>query len=164
MNNIHETAIIYPGVVIGENVYIGAYCIIGAPAENKKTWNDGSKAKVYIGDNAIIHGHVTIDSGTEQTTYIGSDTFIMKGCHIGHDAFIGIGVTMSPHTLIGGFARIGLRTNMGMGSVVHQRVQVPEGCMIGMNTTITKKSILEPHGVYIGSPAKFIRWNKRKKI
>ncbi len=32
---IHETAIIYPGVIIEPNVYIGAYCIIGAPAEWK---------------------------------------------------------------------------------------------------------------------------------
>lgn len=162
MNNIHETAIIYPGVVLGENVYIGAYCIIGAPAENKKTWNDGSKAKVYIGDNAIIHGHVTIDSGTEKTTFIAEGSFIMKGCHIGHDAFIGHDVTLSPHVLIGGFGHVSFKTNMGMGSILHQRCRIPSGCMIGMNSTITKKTELKQDGCYVGSPAKFLRWNKRK--
>lgn len=162
MNNIHPTAIIYPNVILGDNITIGAYCIIGAPAEDKKNWDKEQGHSVVIGDNVIITGHVTIDSGTIRDTEIKDYSFIMKGCHIGHDASIDYGVTMSPHTLIGGHATIGLRTNMGMGSVVHQRVDVPEGCMIGMNTTITKKSILEPHGVYIGSPAKFIRWNKRK--
>ena len=162
MNKIHPTALIYPNVILGDNITIGAYCIIGAPAEDKKNWNVESKHSVVILDNVIITGHVTIDAGTVQPTYISDGCFIMKGCHIGHDAFIGYDVTMSPHTLIGGHAHIRHQTNMGMGSVVHQRVDVPEGCMIGMNTTITKKSILEPHGVYIGSPAKFIRWNKRK--
>ena len=162
MNNIHPTAVIYPNVTIGDNVYIGAYCIIGAPAEDKKNWNKESKHSVHIGDNAIIHGHVTIDAGTERTTFIGDDAFIMKGCHIGHDAFIGVGVVMSPHVLIGGFGHIGFNANLGMGAIVHQRTSVGSNCMIGMNTTITKKSIIESGGCYIGSPAIFLRWNKRK--
>ena len=33
MVDIHPTAVIYPGVTIGHNVTIGAFCIIGAPAE-----------------------------------------------------------------------------------------------------------------------------------
>lgn len=34
-NFIHPTAIIYEDVEIGDNNYIGAYCIIGAPPEHK---------------------------------------------------------------------------------------------------------------------------------
>jgi len=162
MNNIHKTAIIYPGVKIGKNVTIGAYCIIGAPAEDKKNWNTESEHSVVIGNNVIVTGHVTIDAGTVRNTIISDGSFIMKGCHIGHDVLIGHECVMSPHTLIGGHSFIDSFTNMGMGSVVHQRVVVPSGCMIGMNTTITKKSVLEPNGVYVGSPAKFIRWNRKK--
>lgn len=161
MNNIHPTAIIYPNVTIGDNVYIGAYCIIGAPAESKKYW--GKKGEgVIIMDGAIINGHVTIDSGTELATYIGENCFIMKGVHIGHDAIINRGATLSPHVVIGGHSEIGINTNMGISSVVHQRVNIPNDCMIGMNTTVTRKTELKPNGVYIGSPAKWIRNNDRK--
>jgi len=157
---IHPTAIIYPNVEIGKNVTIGAYCIIGAPAESKQFWNKEGKG-VVIMDNTIITGHVTIDAGTIVPTVIGKDCFIMKGVHIGHDAFICQGVTLSPHVVIGGHSEIGVHTNMGIASVVHQRVSVPPLCMIGMNATITKKSKLLTKGVYVGSPAKFIRWNIR---
>lgn len=36
---IHPTAIIYEGVTIEKDVYIGPYCIIGALAENRKKNN-----------------------------------------------------------------------------------------------------------------------------
>ena len=49
-NFIHPTAIIYEDVEIGDNNYIGAYCIIGAPPEHKKHW-DNPWSKVIIGNN-----------------------------------------------------------------------------------------------------------------
>jgi UDP-N-acetylglucosamine acyltransferase len=155
---IHPTAIIYPNVKIGDNVEIGAYCIIGAPGESKKFW--GKKGHgVEIMDNTVITGHVTIDAGTVEPTLIGSNCFIMKGVHIGHDSVIGSGVTLSPHVVIGGHCIIGERTNMGIASVVHQRVKIPNDCMIGMNSTVTKKTEMISHSCYVGSPAKWIREN-----
>lgn len=155
---IHPTAIIYPNVTIGENVEIGAYCIIGAPAESKRFWNIEGKG-VVIKDNTIITGHVTIDAGTEKPTIIGSDCFIMKGVHIGHDATIKNNVTLSPHVVIGGHVTVEDNVNMGIASVVHQRQIIPRNCMIGMNTTITKQTRMIDKGCYIGSPARWIREN-----
>jgi len=157
----HPTAVIYPNVTIEDGVYIGAFCIIGAPAESKKYWLKENLPGVVIMKGAIITGHVTIDAGTFQPTIIGKDAYIMKGCHVGHDAFICQGATLSPHVVIGGHSEVGVNTNMGISSVVHQRVSIPSGCMIGMNATVTKKTELKADGVYVGSPAKFIRWNKR---
>lgn len=162
-NFIHETSVIYPNVIIEPDVYIGAFCIIGAPAESIRHWNDPDQQSVIIRSGAKIHGHVTIDAGTHRHTEIKSNTFIMKGCHIGHDAIIHSGVILSPHVVIGGHSEIGEYTNMGMASIVHQKVSIPSDCMIGMNTTITKSTKLESNGVYVGSPAKFIRWNNRRK-
>jgi UDP-N-acetylglucosamine acyltransferase len=159
---IHPTAVIGRNVKIGEGVHIGAFCIIGEKAEDKKHWNEQSKYAVIIEDDVIITGATTIDAGTIKHTRIGKGSFIMKGCHIGHDVFIMENAILSPHVVIGGHSLIGVNTNMGMCSVVHQRIDVPANCMIGMNATITKTTKLEPKGVYIGSPAKFIRWNIRK--
>lgn len=160
MSYIHPTAIIYPNVKIGKDVYIGAYCVIGAPAESKAYWNEIGKG-VIIFDGAIINGHCTIDAGTEIPTRIGTKTFIMKGVHVGHDAYIEDGATLSPHVVIGGHSIVGKNTNMGIASVVHQRVTIPSGCMIGMNSTITKKTVMEENNCYIGNPARWLRQNIR---
>ena len=159
MINIHNTAIIYPNVTLGNNVYIGAYCIIGSPAENKSTWLEGGKG-VIIGDNTVITGAATIDSGVDAPTTIGKNCFIMKQVHIGHDAFIMDGCILSPSVNIGGHACIGFDANLGMGVSVHQFCNIPKGCMIGMNSTVTKKSVLEPNNVYIGSPVRYLRSNE----
>lgn len=158
---IHPTAVIYPNVKIGKGVYIGALCIIGAPPESKTYFYSEDCPGVVIGDYAVITGNVTIDAGTVRETTIGKYSFIMKGVHIGHDAVIGYACTLSPHVKIGGHVEVGAYTNIGMGAAVHQRLYVPDRCMIGMNSTITKKTEMESNGVYVGSPAKFIRWNNR---
>lgn len=161
MIDIHPTAVIFPGVIIEDGVHVGPYCIIGAKAEYRKFWNSESLFSVIIKKGTIITGHVTIDAGTEKHTEIGNDCFIMKGVHIGHDSTIRDEVTLSPHVVIAGHCEIGARTNMGIGSIVHQHLKIPEDCMIGMNTTITKRTHLIPNWVYIGSPAEKLRKNKK---
>lgn len=159
MNDIHETAVIYPGVTIGHNVTIGAFCIIGAPAESKK--HDGNGFGVVIGNNVTIHGHATIDAGTQRPTIIDDGAYIMKTVHIGHDAIIHKNVTISPHVVVGGFVEIHEETNIGMNATIHQRVTIPSKCMVGMSAVITKKTTLEPNTVLVGNPARTTRSNNK---
>lgn len=162
-HNIHPTAVIYPGVKIGNNVTIGAHCVIGSPAESLKHWDDPCEFSVVIEDNVVINGLNSIDAGTVRNTMIKEGAFLMKGVHIGHDASIGENVILSPHVVIGGFCEIGERCNFGIASVIHQRCNVPRGCMIGMNSTITKRTDLKEFSCYVGSPAKYLRPNERGK-
>jgi UDP-N-acetylglucosamine acyltransferase len=157
---IHPTAIIYPNCEIHESAYIGPYCIIGAPPEDKKTFPDGGKG-VVIGEGAVLHGHVTVDSGTKIKTEIMDGAWLMKGVHVGHDAVIGTEAILSCHVLIGGWVCVGQYTNIGLGAVVHQRVTIPPRCMIGMNSTVIKKSEMKDGGKYAGSPIRYIGENRR---
>jgi acyl-[acyl carrier protein]--UDP-N-acetylglucosamine O-acyltransferase len=160
MVDIHETAIIYPGVTIGYNVTIGAFCIIGAPAESKR--HEGQNGfGVVIGNNVTIHGHATIDAGSERPTIIDDGAYIMKTVHIGHDAIIHKDVTISPHAVVGGFVEIHEQTNIGMNATIHQRVTIPSKCMVGMSAVITKKTPLEPNTVLVGNPARITRSNNK---
>jgi UDP-N-acetylglucosamine acyltransferase len=147
-------------VIIGKNVYIGSGCIIGYPAEHKKFWGKDTGRWVIIGDNTVITGNVTIDLGTVNDTKIGKGCFIMKGAHIGHDAVLKDNVTLSPHAVIGGHCIIGKDVNFGIGSIIHQRAEVPDGCMIGMGAVITKKTSMWKDGVFVGNPAYYLRANK----
>ena len=159
-NNIHPTAVIYDNVDIGKNVYIGAGCIIGAPGEHKGFWNKKGKG-VVIMDGTIITGNVCIDAGTSRPTVISKDCFIMKGSYIAHDCFLSKGVTLSAGVKLAGFVEVGINTNLGMGAAVHQRIKIPNNCMIGMNSTVIKDSHLINNGVYVGSPVRYIRSNDR---
>ena len=156
-NYIHPTAIIGDNVILGDNNYIGAYCIIGDKAEHKKYWNE-KKHNVMIGDNNIITGLVTIDAGTLSATYIGSDCFIMKHAHIGHDCIIGHNVTISCGAKIGGHSIIDEYSNIGLNAVLHQFSHIKEGCMIGASAFFKGES--EPYTKYAGVPARKLGENK----
>ena len=156
-NFIHPTAIIGDNVILGDNNYIGAYCIIGDPAEHKKHW-DKPKGKVYIGDNNIITGLVTIDAGTETRTIIANDCFIMKHAHIGHDCLIQDNVTISCGAKIGGHSIVKQYSNIGLNAVLHQFTTIERGCMIGASAFI--KGETEEFTKYAGVPARKIGINE----
>ena len=86
---------------------------------------------------------------------------MLKNSHCGHDSYLQDNVTLSCNVCIGGFTIVGKGTNVGLGAVVHQRLTIPEGCMIAMNAAITKKTILQPGRIYAGVPARDIGENKR---
>jgi len=155
-NFIHPTAIIGENVILGDNNYIGAYCIIGDPAEHKKFW-DEQKGKVYIGDNNIITGLVTIDAGTKDITFIGNNCFIMKHAHIGHDCLIKDNVTISCGAKIGGHSIIKNNSNIGLNAVLHQFSIIEQGCMIGASAFFKGQS--KEFSKYAGVPAKYLSPN-----
>lgn len=158
---IHPTSVIYPNVIFGANIYVGAFCVIGGPAEHRDFWDDDSKGMVVIGDNVRISNHVTVDSGTEEITFIGDRCVLLAHSHVGHDARLENDVTISCGAKIGGHVRIGKHSNVGLNAVIHQHQVVPDGCMIGMGAVVTSKLIMEPFNIYAGNPAKIIGANSR---
>lgn len=157
---IHPSAIIYDNVTIEENVYIGAYCIIGAPPEWKGKEDLDNKG-VLIKKGTRITGLVTIDAGVNSQTIIGENCYLMKHSHVGHDAELGNNVVLSCGAKIGGHSIIGEGTNIGLNAVIHQKLSVPEGCMIGASAFVGKKSVLRPKHKYAGVPVKEIGKNER---
>ena len=163
MNYIHPTAIIYDNVkLIGDNIYIGPYCIIGSMAEHKAYW-DKPLGSVVINDGCVITGHVTIDAGTEKNTYISNDVWILKHAHVGHDCFIGPNVVLSCGAKIGGHTIVHNKCNVGLNAVIHQKQEIAPGCMIGMGAVVTKKLITKPYQKYAGNPAKWLGPNEPNK-
>ena len=156
-NFIHPTAIIGDNVILGDNNYIGAYCIIGDQAEHKKYWLQ-PKGKVIIGNGNMITGLVTIDAGTEDITTIGDNCFIMKHAHIGHDCQIKDNVTISCGAKIGGHSIIKEYSNIGLNAVLHQFTIIEQGCMIGASAFI--KGETKEFSKYAGVPARKIGTNE----
>lgn len=159
MTGIHQTAVINTNVIIEDDVYIGPLCIIGFSPEWKGRELDNKG--VIIKKGTRITGMVTIDGGANQPTVIGENCYLMKHSHVGHDAELKNGVTLSCGAKIGGHSIIGENTNIGLNAVIHQKVEVPEGCMIGASAFVGKKSILKPNHKYAGVPVKELGENKK---
>lgn len=156
---IHQTAIIHPNVKLGDNVTIGAYSVIGGCPEHKDYFNKPYKG-VVIGDNVWIGEAVTVHAGTAQDTIIGNDVILLTKCQIGHDVVIEDGCTISCLACVCGHSVIQSNTNIAVGAVIHQKVTVPSGCIVGMNSCVTKRTEMQPNSKYVGNPARYLSPNK----
>src|SRR6478736_3833406 len=83
-NRIMEGVIIRDGVQMGDNNYIGPYCIIGDPPEKVGYFDKPNR--VLIGSNNRFTKQCTIDAGTDGITIIKNNVIMLKSAHLGHDA------------------------------------------------------------------------------
>ena len=160
MPEIHPTAQIADNVIIEDDDYIGPFCVIGFPPEWKGREADGKG--VIIKKGARLTGLVTVDSGADKPTIIGENCYLMKHSHVGHDAILEEGVTLSCGAKIGGHSIIRKGTNIGLNVVIHQKLDIPEGCMIGASAFVGKKSVLKPYYKYAGVPVKELGPNVKR--
>ena len=156
---IHPTAIIFDGVTIGDDCYIGPFCIIGGPPEHAdcdplKEWGG-----VIIGNGCRLYGHNTVDSGMKLHTMIGDRCILMKGAHVGHDAFIYHDVTLSCGARIGGHSSIGEYSVIGLNATIHQFTHLVTGTMVGASAFV-KGQWDKQWRILAGVPAKDIGENK----
>lgn len=137
--NIHPTAIIEPGAVIGADVTIGPFTVI--------------ESDVQIGDRCNIGPHVQIADGTR----IGEDTRIFKGAAIGlvpqDKKFAG----EKTYTFIGknGFIREFVTINRGTNDRGETRIgdnswimaycHIAHDCLIGRDVTISNSLAMAGH-------------------
>jgi UDP-N-acetylglucosamine acyltransferase len=175
MNEIHPTAIIGPGVdlgdgniigpyavilgpcVIGDDNWIGPFVAIGQPPEHRdaphRSWAaEPAGPGVTIGDRNVLHEFVVIQQGMDRATSLGNGCFLMDKSHLAHDCALGDGVTFACSVMLAGNVTIGAGANLGLNAVVHQGRSVGTGAMVGMAAVITKD--VPPFAIAYGSPAR----------
>jgi UDP-N-acetylglucosamine acyltransferase len=157
-NYVGPYAIIDENVVLGSNNVIGPHCIIGDLGESINFFNEPKKG-VIIGDNNRFTKQVTIDSGTVNPTIIKNDNLWLKNAHAGHDTIAHDGVQVRCNAIIGGHVELMAGAKIFLGAIVHPRLVIPAKCVIGMGSIVVKKTELIENGVYVGSPARFLRFN-----
>jgi UDP-N-acetylglucosamine acyltransferase len=188
MNDIHSTAIIGPGVELGEDNVIGPFVVLDGDVTIGSRNRIAAHVVVYgpcvIGDDNAIDPHVVINTAAEirgqerRGTQIGSrnvlkefvaiqggdssvgdDCFLMDKTHVAHDCRLGDYVTMAPTVVLAGHVVIGDYATVGIGTNIHQHVNIGEGAMIGMNSTVLRD--VDPWATVVGSPAKVIGVNEK---
>nr|WP_202507921.1 UDP-N-acetylglucosamine acyltransferase [Amycolatopsis rubida] len=181
-NRIHPTAVVGEGVELGEGNVIGPYTVIvgparigdgnwigphvtiGTPGEDRgrphpAAWEetpigdpDQDGYGVVIGDRNRIREYVSVHQGTWRTTTLGSDGYYLRGSHIAHDCLVGSGVTVASNVITGGHCHIWDGANLGMGTVLHQRVVIGPGAMVGMSSAVRRE--VGAFTIAVGNPAR----------
>lgn len=130
--------------------------VIGHAPESRD-WHPGDPAHApEIHKTARIEAFVTVDAGLWAPTKIGAHTWVMKGCHVGHDAVIGDNCELAPHCIVGGHVEIGDDVRCGIGAMFRPFVEVGKGARIGMGAVVVCDV---PAGeLWYGNPARRHPW------
>ena len=174
MNDIHSSAFIGPGVILGSNNFIGPNAVlfgpleigddnwigpgvtIGTPPEVRSAphlaiWNDTDKSKpTVIGSRNIFREGVSIQRSNYRQTTVGSDCFIMSRAYIAHDCVVEDNVTISANVSLAGHCHIQEKATLGLASTFHQFSVVGTGAMVGMSAAVTKD--VPPYSMFFGVP------------
>jgi len=175
-NQVHDTAVVGPGVELGDgNVvgpyavltgplrigdrnWIGAHVVIGAPPEisghpHGLPWGGLPVGLgVEIADDAVLREFTTVHTGSARPTRVGHRVFLMNKTYVGHDGDLGDDVTLAAGVQLGGHVSVGGGANLGIGTVVHQRRIIGPGAMVGMGSVVTRD--VPPCAKAFGSPAR----------
>lgn len=140
MQNIHATAVIDPNAMMGKDISIGPYCIVGQD--------------VNLGDGVCLHSHVVIDGrttiGTETQIYpfssIGLPPQDMKYKGEASELIIGARntireyVTMNPGTADGG-----MRTIVGDDCLFMASTHIAHDCIVGNHVIMANNATIAGH-------------------
>lgn len=140
MNNIHKTAIIEDGAILGDNITIGAYTIIG----EKVKIGDGTKidshtviaGKTTIGKDNHIYSHAAIGTEPQDLKFDGEDVELI----IGDNNKIREFTLFNPGTKGGGSI-----TKIGSNNLFMGYVHVAHDVIIGDNCVFANCATLAGH-------------------
>ena len=124
---IAENAVIIGDVTIGDDCSIWYGVVLRGDVNTIKIGN-----RVNIQDNASVH-----------TLYQRSVTIIGDDVSVGHNAVV--------HG-----AKVGNDVLVGMGAILMDNAEIPDGTIIAAGAVVPSNHVLEP-GVYAGVPAKRIK-------
>lgn len=140
---------IHPTAVIGEpgehRAHLERHVRFGVP----------ERLRPIIHPSARISPFVTVDSGTFRATYVGPRAFLMAGCHVGHDCWIGPDVEISCLAPLGGETIVEAGAKLGLGAVTKPQVRIGTGAVIGAGAVVTRD--VPPFEVWVGNPARKLR-------
>lgn len=137
---IHPTAVIADGARIGQNVKIGAYCVIGGDV----TIGDGCELKSHvcidgiteIGADCVIFPFASLGSAPQDLKYAGEKTRLV----IGRNNRIREHVTMNPGTVTGAS-----QTVIGDNGLFMMGAHIAHDCIVGSNVIMANNATLGGH-------------------
>lgn len=123
--NLNWITLIHPTAIIGTDVIIGKGSVVSAGAVLNPC--------AVVGEHCIINTSVVVEH----------DNQIENFAHI------------SPRAALGGTVFVGECTQVGIGAVVRNNINICDNCMIGAGAIVVKD--IEEDGTYVGVPARRLK-------
>lgn len=167
MSEIHPTAIIEDGAQLGENVFVGPYCCVGADV----VLGDGVRlvshavvaGRTNIGPNTHIYPFASIGHQPQDLKYQGE----LSSLEIGANNIIREHVTMNPGTEGGGMVtRVGNNCLFMVGAHVAHDCDIGNHAILANNATLAGHVIVEDYAVLGGLSAvhQFVRIGRHSMV
>lgn len=179
LNDVHHTAVIENGVVIGkgctiepyviikrgsivgEYSYISANSVLGThgPALYKARTETISYLRLHFGtlqilNNVEVGNSCVILKGLLGRTLLGENSVLGNMVHVGHGAEIRDHVWMAANVTVCGHALIDSYTSIGAGSVIRDNIIIGHNASIGMGSVVVKD--VKSESSVLGVPAREI--------
>jgi UDP-3-O-[3-hydroxymyristoyl] glucosamine N-acyltransferase len=139
---VDSTAQIAPRVVIGQNVRIGPYSVIGYDGFGFVTSSDGQMLPlphgggVIVEDDVFIGAHVTIDAGTLAPTILRRGVKVDSHVHIGHNCVIGAGSMIAAQAGLAGSVVLGRNVLVGGQAGIADHIHIGDGARIAAKSGV----------------------------
>lgn len=133
--DVHPSAVLAPGVVLGARVRVGPGSVLGQPGFGWVPSDRGLRhvpqlGGVVVEDDVWIGSLTTIDAGTLAPTRVRRGARIDSQVHVGHNADIGEHAVLCGKVGLAGSVRIGRGAVLGGAVGVGDHVCVGEGARV----------------------------------
>ena len=150
-------------IIIGENFVRQDLVVLGNDGASHKMNPDGTLSEnidhtggILIGDDVEIQTGTVIQRATRDFTSIEHGTKVGPLVLIGHNCEIGNYNFITAGCIFGGSAKTGDHVWVGFNATIRNHVYIVHHTVIGMGAVVIN-DILEPYGVWVGNPARFLR-------
>ena len=153
--------VVGPHVVIEGDTEIGvgnrflASCSIGASPQI--TGRSGDIGRLVIGDGNVFREFVTVHSGGEDVTVLGSRNLIMATAHVAHDCRLGDEIVLANAATLGGHVEIGDMAQLSGLCAVHQHVRIGTQAFVAGGSIVTQD--VAPYCLVQGDRARLVSLN-----
>ena len=136
---IASSAVIYPNVVLGDDVVVEDFCIVGCPPRGAEP----GEVETRVGSGAVIRSHTVIYAGN----------VIGEGFQTGNKANLRENNEIGDRVSIGTLSVVEHHVKIGHGVRIHTQVFVPEytvledRCWLGPNVVVTNAKYPQSPGV-----------------
>ena len=133
---IHETAVVYPGTILGDGVRILEHAVVGKqPALSpRSTAKREPLPPTEIGDGTVVSTGAVVFAGTTigERVIVGDQACVRERCTIGDDVVIGRGSLVENDTSVGALTKIQANAYITAYSLLEDNVFIAP-CVVTTN-------------------------------
>ncbi len=128
---IAETAVVYPGTVLGDGVVIGDNAVVGKPPTlgSRSTASGGELPPLVLGDGAAVPACAVVFAGSRlgPGVIVGDQACVRERCELGEGVIVGRGSVVENDTTVGARTRIQANAYVTAYSLLEEDVFIAPG-------------------------------------